>query len=301
MPLIQTPEERFENLPGYNFAPHYINVQGLRMHYLDEGQGDEVILCLHGEPTWSYLYRKIIPGLSPHYRVVAPDLIGFGKSDKFTEIDEYSIQLLFDTLTAFIENLDLNNITLVCQDYGGVVGLPVATSMQDRFDRLVIMNTSLPTGDIEVGDGFMQWRQFVERVGREMVVSKLIELSTVKQDVLTDDVLRAYNAPFPDERYKAAIATYPLLVPMNFDDPFADVLRDARDELSRWQKPALVMFSDSDPVTGSAAKFFRKLIPAAKDQPEMVIKGAGHFLQEESGEEIAQNILAFMQNTLKQS
>jgi len=299
MPLIQTPEERFNDLPDYDFEPHFVTVHGLQMHYLDEGDGDEVVLCLHGEPTWSYLYRKMIPILSPHYRVIAPDFVGFGKSDKFTEMDEYSIQLLYDTLKAFIEELDLQHITLVCQDYGGIVGLPMAVNMPDRFDRLVIMNTSLPTGDLNVGEGFMNWRQFVERVGREMVVSKLVELSTVKEGILNDDILRAYDAPFPDERYKAGIATFPLRVPINVDDPFADVLRDTRDKLGQWQKPTLVMFSDSDPVTGGAAKFFRKLIPTAKEQKEMVIKGAGHFLQEESGEELAENIHAFMQGSLK--
>jgi haloalkane dehalogenase len=297
MSLLQTPPERFENLPGYDFDPHYVSIKGMQMHYVDEGDGDEVILCLHGEPTWSYLYRKMIPPLAKKHRVIAPDFIGFGKSDKLSEIDEYSINLLFETLTEFIETLDLKNITIVCQDYGGVVGLPVAMSMQDRFARLVIMNTGLPAGDVEPSDGFKNWRQFVERTGREMVVSQLIQLSTVKKDLLTEDILHAYDAPYPDERYKASIAVFPLLIPMTPDDAFTDQLREAREQLSQWQKPALVMFSDSDPVTGGAAKFFRKLIPTAKDQPEIVIEGAGHFLQEESGPELAEQIDAFIERT----
>lgn len=235
--------------------------------------------------------------MAKKHRVIAPDFIGFGKSDKLSEIDEYSINLLFETLTEFIETLDLKNITIVCQDYGGVVGLPVAMSMQDRFARLVIMNTGLPAGDVEPSDGFKNWRQFVERTGREMVVSQLIQLSTVKKDLLTEDILHAYDAPYPDERYKASIAVFPLLIPMTPDDAFTDQLREAREQLSQWQKPALVMFSDSDPVTGGAAKFFRKLIPTAKDQPEIVIEGAGHFLQEESGPELAEQIDAFIERT----
>ncbi|MFW5692318.1 MAG: haloalkane dehalogenase [Chloroflexota bacterium] len=297
MPLIQTPDERFDNLPGYDYAPNYVTVQGFRMHYVDAGQGDEVVLCLHGEPTWSYLYRKMIPPLAEQYRVIAPDFVGFGRSDKLTEMDEYSIQLLYDTLTAFIEALDLRQITLVCQDYGGIVGLPVAVDMPDRFARLVIMNTGLPTGERTPTEGFMQWRAFVERIGREMIVSQLIELSMVKKDQFTPDILRAYDAPFPDERYRAAIATYPLRVPIKPDDPFADKLRETRKKLSQWQKPALVMFSDSDPVTGGGDRAFRKLIPTANDQPEITIKGAGHFLQEESGEEIAGHIRDFMART----
>lgn len=297
MPLIQTPPERFENLPGYNFAPHTVNVQGFKMHYVDEGAGDEVVLCLHGEPTWSYLYRKMIPPLAEVARVIAPDFVGFGKSDKLTETDEYSIQLLYDTLTGFIEALDLRNITLVCQDYGGIVGLPAATAMPDRFARLVIMNTGLPTGDRDPGPGFMQWREFVARTGREMQVDRLFEISTVKKEALTPEILRAYEAPFPDERYKAGIAAFPLLVPVRLDDPFAAELRQTRERLGQWHKPALVMFSDSDPVTSGGDRFFRKLIPGASDQPEITIAGAGHFLQEESGEEIAGHIVDFIART----
>lgn len=294
MPLIQTPPERFDNLPGYNFEPHFVGVEGFQMHYVDEGQGDEVVLCLHGEPTWSYLYRKMIPTLAEDHRVIAPDFVGFGKSDKLTETDEYSIQLLFDTLKGFIEALDLKRITLVCQDYGGIVGLPMATTLPDRFSRLVIMNTGLPTGDRQPGPGFLQWRQFVEHTGREMQVDRLIELSAVKKDQLTPEILQAYEAPYPDERFKASIATFPLLVPMNLDDPFAAKLRETRDLLGQWEKPVLVMFSDSDPVTAGGDRFFRKTIPGAKDQPEIVIEGAGHFLQEDSGEEIAQHIVEFI-------
>ncbi|PJF20649.1 MAG: haloalkane dehalogenase, partial [Phototrophicales bacterium] len=254
---------------------------------VDVGQGDSVFLCLHGEPTWSYLYRKMIPILAQAGRVIAPDMIGFGRSDKFTEMEEYSIQMLYDTMGEFIQRLNLTNITLVCQDYGGVIGLPLAVTLDERFARLVIMNTALPTGDRPVSEGFKQWRDFVSRVGREMVPSKLMEISCVKKEQLNDEILAAYDAPFPDASYKAAIAALPLLIPTEIDSPFAEKERQTREALKTWHKPALVMFSDSDPVTMGGDRFFRKLIPTAKNYPEITIQNAGHFLQEESGEEIA--------------
>ena len=295
MPLIRTPDERFENLPGWPYASRYVEVNGARIHYVDEGAG-ETILCLHGEPTWSYLYRKMIPLLAARHRVVTMDFVGFGRSDKYTEIKEYSYRMHHDTLVGFIEALDLRDITLVCQDWGGIIGLPVATEMPERFARLVIMNTGLPGGDMPLGEGFMHWRAFAERVGRDMPVGLVIARSAVSVEI-TPEIQAAYEAPFPDGRYKAGVAAFPLLVPLKEKDPGAAAIRQARQALMRWEKPALVMFSDSDPVTGGADKLFRKLIPSAGKQPEIVIKDAGHFLQEEKGEEIAGHILAFMERT----
>lgn len=292
MPIIRTPDDRFEDLPGYPFAPHYVEVSGLRLHYVDEGSGPETFLCLHGEPSWSFLYRHMIPILAEKGRVVAPDLVGFGKSDKYTELEDYSVQMHYDVLVGFIEALDLSGITLICQDWGGILGLPIAAAHAERFARLVIMNTGLPTGDTRMTEGFMQWRDFAQRTGRSMIVSKLFEMSTVTPGHFTEDIARAYDAPFPDERYKAGVASFPLLIPINPDDPGADLIRAGRDRLTQWDKPALVMFSDSDPVTRGGDRFFRKLIPTA--QAQIDIAGAGHFLQEEKGAEIAAHILTFV-------
>lgn len=300
MRVIRTPDECFENLPDFPFPPNYVEVttDELRMHYVDEGWSeDEVILCLHGEPSWSFLYRNIIPPLAENCRVIAPDFIGFGRSDKYTELKDYTFAMHYAALEDFMIALDLNNTTLVCQDWGGMLGLTLATRHPARFKRLVIMNTGLATGDIDMGEGFKQWRNFTERIGRKMQIGRVFEMSMANTNNLTPEAKAAYEAPFPDERYKAGVATFPLLVPVNRDDPGAAELRETRDRLAEWGKPALVMFSDQDPITRGGERFFRKLIPTAGDQPEITIAGAGHFLQEEKGKEIAAHILAFIDRT----
>lgn len=295
MPVIRTPDARFVDLPGYPFQPHYVEVNGLRMHYIDEGQG-EVILCLHGEPSWSYLYRKIIPLLARSYRVVAPDFIGFGRSDKFTERDEYSFKMHHDSLVAFIEATELTDITLVVQDWGGLLGLTVASEKPDLFKRLVIMNTGLPTGEEPMGKSFMRWREFAASQS-DMPIGAVIFNGVAQKEQMTTDVLLAYDSPFPNVSYKAGAMAFPLLVPTQPGDPGASEIKQAREVLSHWQKPALVMFSDKDPITHGLDSFFRALIPGAQGQPEIVIENAGHFLQEDKGEEIAQHILEFMKRT----
>lgn len=294
MRVMRTPKARFHNLPGYDFEPHYLQVDDTRMHYVDEGEGEELILCLHGEPTWCYLYRKMIPPLARRYRVLAPDMIGFGRSDKYAFAEAYSFHMHYDKLLSFIMQLDLRNITLICQDWGGLLGLVIAANHADRFARLVILNTFLPTGEEALSPAFMQWRAFSQKVGNRMQVGRLIA-QTITSYQLSAEVIAAYDAPFPDDSYKTGAAVFPSLVPISPEMPGAAEMKAAREALSQWQKPTQVMFSDGDPILGGAARFFRRLIPAAADQPEIVIRGAGHFLQEEKGEAIAAETLAFIE------
>jgi len=299
MSVLRTPDERFNNLPDFPFTPNYLQIGGLRIHYIDEGRG-EIILCLHGEPTWSFLYRKMIPILAAKYRVIAMDFVGFGRSDKFADKKDYSFRMHTETLADFIKALNLKNITLVVHDWGGLIGLPLACRKPEAFGRLVILNTGLPTAEDNVSEdrtnAFLAWRQLAETTP-DLSIEQVIRMGTAQGDLIPPEVIAGYEAPFPDITYKAGASIWPLLVPIHPGAPGAAEMRFARDALSKWQKPALVMFSDGDPITSGGDRSFRKLIPSARKQPHIVIKNAGHFLQEDKGELIAKHILNFMART----
>jgi len=287
--VFRTPDERFENLPGYDFAPNWFDTDGLRLHYLDEGSGDPVV-CFHGEPTWAYLYRKMLPPLrDAGHRVICPDYAGFGRSDKPTDRGWYSYDRHVELVSALLGSLDLRDTTVVVQDWGGPIGLRWAVENADRVARLVILNTGLFTG--RVSKGFLAWRDFAEK-NPDLPVGFVIQGATTSD--LPDDVVAAYEAPFPTPESKAGAAQFPLLVPTSDDDVGAAEMRAAADELSKWEKPVLVAFSDSDPVFPypRAGEAFTSQIPGAGEQVR--IEGAAHFLQEDRGEEIASHMLEFL-------
>ncbi|MFP6583676.1 MAG: haloalkane dehalogenase [Candidatus Hydrogenedentota bacterium] len=291
MEILRTPDERFAFLPEYDYEPKYIEVGEFRMAYTDVGKGDP-ILCLHGEPSWGFLYRKMIPGLSTVGRVITPDLLGFGRSDKPANKEDFTYALNLDALESLVNQLDLKNITLVCQDWGGLLGLPLATRNNDRFARLVIMNTGCPSGEETPSKGFLQWLEAAEKM-EDMPVGQILQGATVSN--LQPDIVEAYDAPFPDKTYKVGAHKFPLLVPISTDMEAAQYTGPAKKALGEWTKPALVMFSDKDPVTGGGDKAMRRLIPSATNEPEITITQGGHFLQEDRGEEIAEHIIEFIQ------
>jgi len=296
MEILRTPDERFENLVDYPYEPNYAEVLGLRMHYVDAGPSDSLpVLLLHGEPAWSFLYRKMIPIITAAgHRVIAPDLIGFGRSDKPTRTDDYTYKLLVDTVAALVEQLDLWGVTFFGQDWGGLVGLRVVAENEDRFSRIVVANTGLPTGDQTPGDAFMRWRE----MSQTMPIFDIgaIFRSSLNGDV-TPEVIAGYEAPFPDESYKAGARILPALVPISPDDPAAEANREAWGVLRRWEKPLLTAFSDGDPITAGGDRVFQNLVPGAKGQPHTTIKGAGHFLQDDRGEEVAKVVVDFISST----
>lgn len=292
--VIRTPESRFKNLKDYNFSSNYLEVEeSLRMHYLDEGSIDKpIVLLLHGEPSWSYLYRKMIPILANNFRVVAPDLIGFGKSDKLVNRQDYSYQNYIDWLSTFITKLNLQDITLFCQDWGGLIGLRIITEMENRFSMVIASNTTLPTGNIPVSESFLKWIKF-SQYSPGFDIGKVLDMGTVQP--LSEEVLAAYNAPFPSEEYKAGARIFPALVPIDADDPEAIKNSQAWEKLRNWEKPFLTIFGDKDAIMRGAEKVFQKMIPGTKEQNHKIIN-AGHFIQEDQGEELAKLIIEFYKN-----
>ena len=295
MQILSTPDDCFSNLKDYNFKPNYVQIDDLRMHYLDEGKpSGKVILLMHGEPTWSYLYRKIIPILSNEgYRVLAPDLIGFGKSDKPAELTDYSYKNHVEWITKFIQKLDLQNITLFCQDWGGLIGLRVAAENEERFAGIIASNTGLPTGDQPPSKAFKQWQEFSQTVP---VFPTGSIVSGGCFTTLSAEEIAAYDAPFPEEKYKAAARIFPKLVPTTPDDPASEDNRKAWMNLMNWKKPFLTCFSDSDPITKGGDMVLQGIIPGTKGQPHTTIEKAGHFIQEDKPSELAKIISDFMKN-----
>jgi len=283
MESYRTPDER------YPFEPRYLEQDGLRMHYVEEGAGDAVLL-LHGEPTWAYLYRKMIPILAGVGRVVAPDYFGFGRSDKPTRAGDYSYDFHYASIERLADELDLRETTVVVHDWGGPIGLRLAVERPDRVGRVVILNTGIGAGRAPSPE-WLRFREFMRRVGTDLVPGQLVRITCVTE--LPDDVVEAYNAPFPTPESKVGLLPFPELVPTELEHPSAAKMLEVRAGLERWEKPALVLFSDSDPIfTPEAAERMAARIPGAG--PAEILPGAGHFLQEEKGEEIAERIVRFL-------
>ncbi len=293
MDVLRTPDDRFENLPGYTFAPHYAEVDGLRIHYVDEGPREAaLVLLMHGEPSWSYLYRKMIPILvGAGHRVVAPDLVGFGRSDKPASREDYTYQRHVDWMAGLLTSLDLREATLVCQDWGGLIGLRLAAEHEDRFARIVASNTFLPTGDIPPGRFFLRWQRYSQEV--PIFHAGGVVKGGCKTE-LAPEVIAAYDAPFPDDRYLAGARQFPALVPTTPDDPASEPNRRAWEVLKRWRKPFLCAFSDGDPITRGGDRYFQADVPGTQSQPHTTITDAGHFLQEDKGEEFARIIVDWL-------
>ncbi len=297
MQTLRTPDERFANLPEFPYEPRYVDVpfggEAVRVHYLDEGpKSGPLVVALHGEPSWCFLYRKVVARLVARgLRVVAPDLVGFGRSDKPTERGDYTYARHVDSMAAVLAALDVRDATLLCQDWGGLIGLRLVAEQGERLSRVVAANTGLPTGDQKVSDAFFAWQKFSQSVP-ELPVGVIVRTGCVAP--LAPEIVAAYDAPFPDESYKAGARQFPLLVPTTPDDPAAPANRRAWEALSRWEKPFLCAFSDSDPVTKGADAPMRERIPGAQGQPHVTIAGAGHFLQEDKGVELADVVARFV-------
>ena len=312
---VRTPESRFANLPDYPFSPNYTNLSGYRVHYIDEGPRDApVVLLLHGQPSWSYLYRHMIPPLvSAGYRVVAPDLVGFGKSDKPLQQSDHSYQMHIDLMTEFVRQLKLDDITFFGQDWGGLIGLRVVAEEPNKYSAIMLSNTGLPAAegiggwvgyplfrlavwregkptleDLQEDFGFARWVAYAKTT-QDFDFAGLFQSSTAR--TLSEAELAGYAAPFPDESYMAAPHIFPYLVPSHLRQN-AETMNDV---FANWDKPLLTAFSDSDPVTDGGEKIWQETVPGAADQPHTIIKDAAHFIQEDQPEQLVQLMIALME------
>ncbi len=289
MEVLRTPDEYFEDLDGFDFEPHYAqSTGGIRIHYLDEGpRSGPVALLMHGEPSWCYLYRKMIPTLVSHgIRCVAPDLVGFGRSDKPTRSADYSYQNHVEWMASLVFGaLALEDVTLYCQDWGGLIGLRLVGEKPNIFSRVVVSNTGLPTGDHPPTEAFLSWQRYSQE-SPELPVGAIVSRGC--KTPLAQSVVRAYDAPFPDDSYKVGARVFPALVPTSTEDPARKANLAAWEVLERFERPFVCAFSDSDPITRGWERAFLGRIPGTKSQPHRTIEGAGHFLQEDQGPAIAE-------------
>ena len=292
--FLRTPDDCFNGLPDFAYTPHYTQVGGLRVAHIDEGPRDApVVLLMHGEPTWSFLYRKMIPVLlAAGFRVVAPDLVGFGRSDKPARPSDYSYANHVRWMNAWLAANDLRRITLFCQDWGSLIGLRMVVDAPQRFDRIVLANGGLPTGTSPIPFAFKVWRAFA-RFSPWFPIGRIVKAGCAQG--LTPQELAAYNAPFPTRRHRIAARLFPGFVPTRPDDPERENNERAWEFFKRWDKPFLTLFSNRDPVTRGGHRIWQQLVPGAQGQPHAVTRGAGHFLQEDKGAEVAQAIVAFIQ------
>ena len=296
MRILRTPDERFADLPDYPFAPNYVEIDDtdggtLRVHYLDEGPADgPIVLAMHGEPSWSFLYRKMVPPMvDAGLRVIAPDLVGFGRSDKPAEQSDYTYARHVAWMqAAIVDHLDLAEATLFGQDWGGLIGLRLVAENPDRFARVIVGNTGLPTGETAPSEAFLQWQRFSETT-EDFAVGALIDMATITD--LSPAEVAAYDAPFPDDTYKAGARIFPSLVPTRRDDPASAANQAAWEVFRRWDKPLICCFSDSDPVTAGGDRPFRAVVPGAQGQPHVTVADAHHFFQEDAAPQLAQIVV----------
>jgi len=299
MHILRTPDNCFVELPDWSYSPTYTDVtqdqHSLRVAHYDTGPRDaaNTVLCMHGEPSWSYLYRKMIPVFTAAgHRVIAPDLIGFGRSDKPGSTNDYTYERHVSWMSQWLVTNDFRNLTLVCQDWGGLIGLRLLAAFPERFARLVVANTFLPIGDREPSDAFMMWRKYSQEVA-DFKVGRIVEGGCARKP-LEQSVVAAYDAPFPDDSYKAGARVFPTLVPISLEDPSSAANIAAWKVLATFSKPVLTAFSDGDPVTKGGDRGFHERVPGTTGQPHTTIANAGHFLQEDAGEELADVINEFI-------
>jgi haloalkane dehalogenase len=300
--ILRTPDARFADLPGYAYEPHYVEVRAagdgrLRIHYLDEGPRDgHLLVLLHGQPSWSYLYRAMVPGfVAAGFRVLAPDLVGFGRSDKPAEPSDYSYERHVYWISDWLAMIAPNPATLFVHDWGGFIGLRLLAQQPERFKRVIVSNSGLPDGErIEPLEIFYTWRQFV-RDQEHLDIGNVIQLGSVTE--LSEEVTAAYDAPFPDESYKSGVRAFPELVPTQVEDPQAAANREAWQVLEEWTKPFLTLFGEMDPMNAGSDRVFQERVPGAAGQPHARLASAGHYIQEDAANELTDRVVNLVRST----